>query len=120
MATEEKPIHMRTTMSHGNGNQLRFSEKKWTVDHVGKGPNVAGPAILPIEGKIENSLEVTHRFGRGINGQIVSAETKRTQIVKPHDVIRMRMGIDRGVEAAQTLAQGLHAEVRSGIQDPGG
>ena len=69
--------------------------------------NITGEEVLPVEGELKNALEIGHGGRRGIDGKILSARAKGPQIVKAHDVVRMRVGVDDGIEAPDVFAQAL-------------
>ena len=72
-----------------------------------------------VKGVNENALQCFHRFRARINRQrLESSEiAEPAAVIEPHDVIRVRVGEDDGVQPAQIFSQALNAELGRGIDD---
>ena len=105
-----------------------FGRGQFDVTH-GEGPgNLAGigtdvipEGMLSVEGVIEHAPQVGHGARRGVNRHgAVGHFAKTPQVVETGHVVGMRVGEDRGVDAAQSVAQRLGAQVGSGVDKQDG
>jgi hypothetical protein len=79
-----------------------------------------GVAIFLAEGVLEDAFDVVCGFLIGVDRQVVVlAKAERTQIVEPHDVIGVAMGVEHGIDAANSFTQGLRVKVGTGVDEHG-
>src|SRR5690348_9742688 len=72
--------------------------------------------VIAREDIAEHLLDAFHRRWLRIERNFsVLVKGKRTEIVKPKDVVGVGMGVEDGIDAANTLADGLFAEVRARV-----
>ena len=72
--------------------------------------------LAAIEDVAEAALDGGHGVGRGVDGNLaLLAEVEGTHVVEAHDVVGMRVSEDHRVEAVDTGAQRLRAEIGRGV-----
>lgn len=84
-------------------------------------PDVIAEGVLSVEGVVKDAPQVGHGVRRGINRHgPVGQFAKAPQVVESGHVVGVRMGEDRGIKAAQPVAEGLGTQVGRGINEEHG
>src|SRR6478736_7166260 len=97
-----------------------FTKRKGLVDQMRFGMDVPGGTLFAVECIKEDPVQVLHGVLRRINRNSAAIErTESTEIVKAHDMIRMRMGIENGIQMLNLRAERLNSELCPGIYHPG-
>src|ERR1700758_3666219 len=82
--------------------------------------HVPGEAPFVVKRVKEYPLQVLHGVLRRINGNTSAIDrAESSQVVEPHDVIRMRVGIKDGIQMLNIRAERLNPEFCARVDDPG-
>jgi hypothetical protein len=68
------------------------------------GFQITGKGVGPFKGEHKDALEIGHCLGRGIDGHRAALPGKAPQIVKPHDVVGVRVSENDCVDPADIFA----------------
>ena len=118
---EDQPVRDRPAMRKLHRDDGRLSQIKRPSDHDRLRAHVVPDFPAVLEGILENSCEIFQRPLRAIDGHAFVLDfTKPPEVVKPEDMVAVRVGIDHGVELYDPLAQALGAEIRRRIHAENG
>jgi hypothetical protein len=91
------------------------------VDDDRVGPDVAAVVVFRGEGPAEHAAEFFHAIGGGVEWQrLLAVPAEGAQVIEADDVVEVAVGVEHGVDRAEVFAQGLFAQVGTGIDEQGG
>lgn len=98
---------------------FQIAEHEGPRDFVNLRANVvAKGSRASVECELKDAPKVTQHIRRGVDRHLPVLRLAITaQVVEPHHMIRVRMRVEHGVDAADVLAQGLRAKVRRRVDD---
>ena len=116
---EEKTVARRFPVRQGQGSDAQVADFKRAVEHARSRDEVAYRVRAVVERVEKDAAEMLHRGRAGVDGQglLASDLAEAAAIVHAHDVVRVRVGDEHGVEARDALAEALQAELRRGVHD---
>ena len=117
-ARKEVAIHDVVSVRHGQRRDQGLAQLKRSIHYVRLRFQITGKWAHRLEGKLEDALQIRHRFARRVNRHAPAFPTEAPQIVEPHDVIRVRMREHDCVHPADIFAQGLRAKIRARVHHP--
>ena len=116
---EEEAAGIDLAVEDGEGGDGGAAEAEGAVDFAWVWFEIAGVAVVAVEGEVEDTPEVVHGGVGGVDGEgFVRAEGEAAEFVEAHDVVGVGVGDEGGVEVADTGAEALLAEVRAGVDEP--
>ena len=118
-ATEQIAIHPRPPMLQRQRSDLRGAQRKRLLNHMREGAHVSRPSVFAVESEKKGALQIAHCLQRRVDRQVAPVMAVRAQVIEAHDVIRVGMRVNHGVQPPHVLTQCLRAEVWAGIDDPG-
>src|SRR3954453_1201035 len=84
LSRKEIAVHGRVPVRDGQRRNLRFAQEEWTSDDVRFGFEVSWERIERFESELEDTLQILHRFRRGVNWHEAALVCEAPQIVEPH------------------------------------
>jgi len=118
---EEEADGLDLPVAHRQRDHPRVSEDEGPVDLVGLGLDVAGIAVLAVEGEGEHPPQVGKRVLPRVNREHgVGPHRKAAQVVEAGHVVHVGVGVNNGVEVPDARAEALGAEIRAGVDHPVG
>ena len=81
------------------------------------GFQIIGSRVTRVERELKHALQIAHRFGRCINRNRATRVRKTSEIVKAHDVVRVRVRENYSIHIADIFAQRLGPEISASVHD---
>ena len=117
-AGKDVAVNEHFAVRNFGGDDFHAADFEWGRDFVGFGTDVIAESMLSVECVVKDASQVGHGMRRGVDGHgTVGQFTKPAEVVKPRDMVGMRMGEDGGVDPAEAVSQGLGPEIGSGIDE---
>ena len=117
-AMQDKARRRELSMRQIHRHDCCLPQLERTINPAGIKPEIVLPGLGRIEGVAETMPQLIHRLRRGVNWHLAILHlAEAAHIVESHDVIRMGMGEEGGVEALDPFAERLHAELRGRVDD---
>ena len=120
-ARENVSVNQHFPVRNLGRGQLDVPDGEGSGDFVGLRSDVIAVSVLPVEGVIKHAPQAGHGVRRGVHGHgPVGQFAKAPKVVESGDMVGVRVGEDRRIKAAQSVAQGLGAQIRRGINEKDG
>ncbi len=120
-AGENVSVNQQFPVRNLGRGQFDVSNGERSGDFVRLRPDVIAEGVLSVERVVKDAPQVGHGVRRGINRHgPVGQFAKAPQVVESGHVVGVRMGEDRGIKAAQPVAEGLGTQVGRGINEEHG
>jgi len=111
---------LQPSMGHRNpleagAEQFDASSRSW-IDAVNLDAGAGGIAVFFAEGVLEDAFDIGRGDLIGVDRQVsFGVKAEGAQIVEAHDVVGVAVGIQNGIDAANSFAHGLSVKVRAGV-----
>src|SRR5215469_15826995 len=114
LLSDQETQDVRPAMLQFDRNDLVLSKIKRPADDMRLRVNVAGEPRLSAEGIKENAAQSFHGFRCGVDRHpILIRSAESPKVVKPHDVVSVRMRIHNGAHFPDACPKRLQTELRS-------
>ena len=114
--SEEEAEGFHRRMLDGEGRDGEVADREGALEEVDLGAHIAAVGVL--HGPGEHAAEGLDRFGAGMERKgIVPMPAEGAQLIEAGDVIEMGVSVEDGIDFAKILAQGLFAEIGTGVDE---
>ena len=116
---EQKAEHVGVAMFHLDRMDFRLAQKKGALNQMRFRQDVSGKSCGAVECVGIGFFQILHGFSRGIYWDgAAMRRSEPPEIIEPHNVICMRMGIKDGIQILNVFSEGLNSEFGTGIHNP--
>lgn len=118
---EDVAVDEHFAVGHFGRSQINVADPEGTCDFARVGSHVVPISMLSVECVIKHPPQVSHGARRRVDrDRAVGQFAEPAQVVESGHVIGVGMGENRGIETPESVAQGLGAEIRRGVDQQSG